>query len=994
MENFPELEKVILGRAAKLSKLLMQSTSSKSSLKLLADFIRKEVVKSDGIKIVQLGRDGESGTFTEYLYHSTHPEYKGKRKLFSEGSDRDHGLIEGGLKTRKGMVVTAEQNEDGSLRYACKEAGSKKITYRRPFDEDQKGEGYKKDLDKEHHMLLYPLRTYCDEDEADKVVGLVFLWQEVKEGKEPEPYSEDQLDILRILLPFLLLAFEHILLLERANKEKNCLTQFFKMITPDITIDEALSTILNQIGLLSGARHLLLLEQSSASQDVCYSIANWSYSDAKNNAVSTKDRFESTFRHFRSPNQESLSAEVEAKGQEIGLVVRQSTLQVDVPEHCLYAGTEKARWIICILDLEHSGYENVLPAYLWGNPMLLNSLFLAGAGLFSQYLEAHIRNTIRTLNRYTLRLDTHADHEPLKELLQTTANELQKAISCESVLIYHEEYAPKVICTSPHNDKLINVGIENISLSANTLENGLTQFVFDAQAEYPVKPGMNMQRLREIAEHLDRDRIHSWLATPIVADLDNNHETQEDQIKRGIIKVVTTEDQAYLNIANVKLLEAVAQRTFRQVSELQHHQMLVVLNDICNELAPLHGKNLSRALVSSLRDKWLVPYIRHDCELVVLARTKDGDQLVFGCSEEIRNLQQEHWTYLSKQLNDGQVHTFSGRQKIEFGKDFNERLNRQAMAVPISIPGDAELCGHFFLFSAKKLKQYQANSVKEAVKELSAILYQEKQFHDWRADSGIYRHTILSATQGIASNAKLISRNVNKLMAGLDETHAETTEKIRQSSARLHSSIVKIRNWSHFQKILYAAHIDPNYKLLDLKSDVELWTARFQEMADTAFIKLRINTEYRVSKARYDGELIDVAFSNLIENGIKYSPRGEEVVVSYRLRDNKVRISVQNIGPSIPDEIRKTIFDYGVRGVDQVTDTQDEVPQASTTRIIPGQGIGLYLARKVVESHYGGKLALETSRSSVATGPDDASVNTFYMEFEHQLGKAERRQWR
>jgi signal transduction histidine kinase len=452
------------------------------------------------------------------------------------------------------------------------------------------------------------------------------------------------------------------------------------------------------------------------------------------------------------------------------------------------------------------------------------------------------------------------------------------------------------------------------------------------------------------------------------------------------------------------LLEAVAQWTFRQVSELQHHQMLIVLNEICNQLAPLHGKAMSDLLVQSLRDDWLRPYIRYDCELVVLARTADGDQLVFGCSEviaQIKPLEQKHWLFLSKQLNDNKVHTFTAKENIAFAAGFEFKLGYEAMAVPIAIPGDAGLCGHFFLFSHKKLKQYQANFVKEAVKELSAILYQEKQYHDWRADVGTYRHIILSATQGLASNAKIITKRVKRLVDAMVDDWPEAND-IRRSAARIHSEVVKIRNWTHFQRILYATHITPDYKLNDLKVDIRDWTARFKEMAAYAKVDLVIADDGQLAMARYDSELIDVAFSNLLENAIKYSPSGKKIVVSYQyVGEYKVNLSVINVGPEIPDVISKNIFEYGNRGLEGVVNNEGDEKNASSNtatqlnnqRIIPGQGIGLYLARKMVESHFGGLLEFTSEPNPLSSDKNDAASHEFFIEFEHQLGKAERGRW-
>ena len=974
-------------KAVNLSRQLMESFNSYHCFQLLANYLQGEVVKSDGIKIIQLGRDGELGTYTEYLYHSLSKKFTGKRSLVNRQGEASYGLIEGGLSAPKGMIVSVEQCAGGEFRYRCHEP-KKAPYYRVPVNEGSCLEdGNLLEMDNEKYMLLYPLITYSEEDKAKKVIGMIFLWRDMDEDNEPPAYDNRDLKRLNFILPFLLLAFEHILKLELHKKEKRCLTHFFKSFEPNISIADALAIILNQIGELSGARHLLLLEQNSNSDSTFYSIANWSYPIEKE-VVDSVAEFKSVLHHYYYDGKyRGICDDIQGKVKALDLTVRSDCLLADVPEYGLYDGVKPKRWIIVLLDKKDSGYEKVLPAYLWGNPSLLTELFISGVNLFCQYLEAHIRYKVKRLANFHVNKSCElSGQNKLKSLLQNAADEIKTSINCEAILIYHEEFVTRVLCTAPYNEKLIDISIDDISLSATALESGETQFVFDMQATYSSKPNFNLSKLKEIAYCLGVEEINSWLAAPIAEEKNNDEQDNEDQVKRGIIKVVTSIDQPYLNVANAKLLDAIAQRTFRQASELQNHHMLVALNDICNDLAPLQGQKMSSHLVAALRDKWLRPFIRHDCELVVLTRTTKGDQLVYGNSAGIpilTTLQQQDWQYLSQEISDGLVHTFAPNELLEFAEGKKLKIGLEAMAVPIEISGDKELCGHFFLFSKKKLKGYQAEHVKQAVKELSAILYQEKQIHDWRADAGMYRHIILSATQGVVSNAKLINKKVKSYIG--DDVKSNNAKIIRRSIAQINSEVVKIRNWTHFQRVLYADRIEPHFSLSDLRVDLETWTARFQEMADNANILLEFAVNRKMAMARYDRTLIDVAFSNLIENAIKYSANMSKVYVYFEHQQEQAIIKVVNVGQSIPDSIKRDIFKYGNRG-----ELQDKQAERNT---IPGQGIGLYLAKKMVESHIEGSLLVKSKPNYAKTGIHDEAFNTFIIKFNHQLSRAERTKW-
>jgi signal transduction histidine kinase len=97
--------------------------------------------------------------------------------------------------------------------------------------------------------------------------------------------------------------------------------------------------------------------------------------------------------------------------------------------------------------------------------------------------------------------------------------------------------------------------------------------------------------------------------------------------------------------------------------------------------------------------------------------------------------------------------------------------------------------------------------------------------------------------------------------------------------------------------------------------------------------------------------------SNLIGNALKYSPPTSPVVVRVWSEDGEARLSVQDRGIGIPREDRPLVFDrfYRARNVD--------------ARRFAGMGLGLYIARGIVESHRG--------RIWVESTPGDGS--TFFV---------------
>lgn len=99
---------------------------------------------------------------------------------------------------------------------------------------------------------------------------------------------------------------------------------------------------------------------------------------------------------------------------------------------------------------------------------------------------------------------------------------------------------------------------------------------------------------------------------------------------------------------------------------------------------------------------------------------------------------------------------------------------------------------------------------------------------------------------------------------------------------------------------------------------------------------------------RADAQLLTQAINNLLSNAIKYSPAETEVVVAAALDHDNVTISVRDHGFGIPKEAQERIFEKFYR------------LERDTTSNIVGAGLGLPLAKEIVERH-GGRVTVESA---------------------------------
>jgi signal transduction histidine kinase len=90
-----------------------------------------------------------------------------------------------------------------------------------------------------------------------------------------------------------------------------------------------------------------------------------------------------------------------------------------------------------------------------------------------------------------------------------------------------------------------------------------------------------------------------------------------------------------------------------------------------------------------------------------------------------------------------------------------------------------------------------------------------------------------------------------------------------------------------------------------------------------------------------DYDKIERVILNLLSNAVKFTEKGGRISISLYSKNNCAYISVKDTGIGIPDEMKEVIFQR-FRQVDK-----------SFTRKCEGSGIGLSLAKSLVEMHHG-----------------------------------------
>jgi two-component system sensor histidine kinase KdpD len=128
---------------------------------------------------------------------------------------------------------------------------------------------------------------------------------------------------------------------------------------------------------------------------------------------------------------------------------------------------------------------------------------------------------------------------------------------------------------------------------------------------------------------------------------------------------------------------------------------------------------------------------------------------------------------------------------------------------------------------------------------------------------------------------------------------------------------------------------------------------RIPDLVNAAIAPLRRAIENRPIQISIDGEmpeieldsrLAELALRQLVDNALKYSTPSTPVEITALMGKDAVVVSVANTGPAIPQSERSLVFEKYYRG------------RQVRTRV-PGSGMGLAIARDIIEAH-GGRLWL------------------------------------
>jgi signal transduction histidine kinase/ActR/RegA family two-component response regulator len=171
----------------------------------------------------------------------------------------------------------------------------------------------------------------------------------------------------------------------------------------------------------------------------------------------------------------------------------------------------------------------------------------------------------------------------------------------------------------------------------------------------------------------------------------------------------------------------------------------------------------------------------------------------------------------------------------------------------------------------------------------------------------------------------------------LPETKREHALEVIERNARAQSKLVA--DLLDVTRIITGkVRLDPSQ--LDLGHIIEMAVEGVRPAADAKGLQIEMNIE-RPAVMRGDGDRLQQVVWNLLSNAVKFTPKGGHVRVSLRQVDSDLELSVADDGVGIAGDFLPHVFE------------SFRVSDAGSSRAHGGLGIGLSIAKHLVELHGG-----------------------------------------
>ena len=224
-----------------------------------------------------------------------------------------------------------------------------------------------------------------------------------------------------------------------------------------------------------------------------------------------------------------------------------------------------------------------------------------------------------------------------------------------------------------------------------------------------------------------------------------------------------------------------------------------------------------------------------------------------------------------------------------------------------------------------------------------------------REKEKMQRHFITFVSHQLQSPLVAVQQYLDVLMhlGDTPEREALQNEWIDRSLSKIKDLIALIRDWLKLSKIESGALVD-KLKSMDLLPIISDIIKTYEDSAKQDNISITLDAPANISHVNGDEECLNVLFSNLIVNAIKYNKKNGSVKVNVEENKECIHVSVSDSGIGIPEENLESIFEEFNR------------VKSEATKKITGTGLGLPICKKII-NELGGRIRVQSTTNEGST---------------------------
>jgi signal transduction histidine kinase len=191
-------------------------------------------------------------------------------------------------------------------------------------------------------------------------------------------------------------------------------------------------------------------------------------------------------------------------------------------------------------------------------------------------------------------------------------------------------------------------------------------------------------------------------------------------------------------------------------------------------------------------------------------------------------------------------------------------------------------------------------------------------------------------------------RQLTELLAqgrvATDDVRRQYYQVLESETNRLHRLVEGLLKFGRIE----AHALRYQFETIDMAAFLRALVEEFSHEASKHGFHIELDVSRPVPQANADREALSCVIWNLLDNAVKYSPECHTVWVDLTEQNRDLAIRVRDQGVGIPPEEQRRIFQKFVRG------------NAAKAMAVQGTGIGLAVARQIVQRH-GGEILLESA---------------------------------